>query len=274
MRLIRTAALLTLTALAACGGGSIKPQPEVPVRSQPVVFNVPTGKIALGRVDVALPNRRGIGTYYRNIDCFVRVRSIMNTDFPGDDQIADEIRKDLIEAKLTVIPGTFGSAAQAKDADYYLTASIPAAHADLCIDNFFLDGPADIDAQVQVTWRLVSVKDGQVVLETNTTGSAKAKDETQKIDAGAFAAVHEATRQLLDSVTLQQYLTFGRIVTAQPAAVASGVAIPAGGAPDSGPATRYCTHPTSGRGCLAAGSCPCACGPTRWGRSRSHGCPQ
>ena len=173
MRALKMTAILGLLSLAACGD----PPKEPPIApSAPVNFSVPTGKIAVGPVQVQLPDRRGIGTYYRNYDCWVRVRSIMNTDFPSSSSVADQIRKTLTAAKLTVVPGAPASASAATGADYYLTAVVPTAHADLCINNVFNEGPADIDAQVAISWKLVAVKGGQTVYETNTSGTARSSD--------------------------------------------------------------------------------------------------
>ncbi len=236
MRALKMTAILGLLGLAACGD----PPKEPPIApSAPVNFSVPTGKIAVGPVQIQLPDRRGIGTYYRNYDCWVRVRSIMNTDFPSTSAVADQIRKTLTASKLTVLPGAPASASAATGADYYLTAVVPTAHADLCINNFFNDGPADIDAQVAISWKLVAVKGGQTVYETNTSGTARSSDPNEKIDTGVFDAVTDATRQLLQTVTIQQYLTFGKIVTPIPTpqqAAVAGIVPPGGLAPIPGTA--------------------------------------
>jgi S1-C subfamily serine protease len=225
MRVFRLTAILCVLGVAGCED-AVKPPPIAP--SAPVSFQVATGKVAVGPIRIDLPDRRGIGTYYRNYDCWVRVRSIMNTDFPSSSTVGDQIRKTLAAAKLTVLPGTPVDAAAATGADYYISATVPTAHADLCINNVFNEGPADIDAQVAFSWKLISVKDHQTVFETNTSGTARSSDPNQKIDTGVLDAVADATKQLLQTVTVQQYLTFGKVVVPTPQSVAAGIT-PAGG---------------------------------------------
>jgi S1-C subfamily serine protease len=226
MRIFRLTTGLVVLALAAC-----EPEPKQPPipSAATVSFNVPTGKLAVAPIKVQLNWRNGIGTYYRNVDCWVRVRSIMPEDIPHYSQLTAEVQRALKQAQLTVIDGQPEDAAAATGADYLLIGTIPEAHADLCIDNFFNDGPADVDAQVAITWQLVSVRDKQVVFQTNTSGSARASDPKQHIDAGVMAAIDDATKQLLQTVTVQQYLTFGHVVTPSPQAVAAGGVVPPGG---------------------------------------------
>jgi S1-C subfamily serine protease len=233
MRAFRLTTALFVLGIGGCS--DIQKSPPI-APSAPVAFSVPTGKIAVAPIKIELPDRRGIGTYYRNVDCWVRVRNIMSTDFPSATAIAAEVRKTLQQAKLTVVPGAPADAASATGADYLLIAMIPTAHADLCIDNFFNDGPADIDAQVAVSWKLVSVRDKQVVFETNTSGTARASDPNQKIDTGVMGAVDDATKQLLQTVTVQQYLTFGHVVAPVMQASAGGIVPPGGQGPIPGSA--------------------------------------
>jgi hypothetical protein len=228
-RLVRWTTSLTLLGLAACS--SDEPPPPPIQHAPPVAFDMPTGRLALGPITVDLPVRRGIGTYYRNVDCWVRVRSIMPEDFPGGDAVETEVAKVLADAKLKVTKVAGTDVAAAGGADYLLVATVPSAHADLCIDSFFNDGPADIDAQVALSWRLWSVKDRRVVYESTTTGTGRAKDEAQTINAGVMAAIDDATRQLLQVTATQQYLTYGRVVTpAVSVATPAAPPVPAGGA--------------------------------------------
>ncbi|HVJ51398.1 MAG TPA: serine protease [Aliidongia sp.] len=242
MRVFRLTAVLCVLGLGGCGSGEGPKQPPI-VPSAPVGFSVPTGKVALGPVKVELQPRRGIGTYYRNYDCWVRVRSIMDTDFPSGVQVGDQIRKTLTAAKLNVLPGTAADAAAATGADYYLVGTIPTAHADLCINNFFNEGPADIDAQVAISWKLISVADQQTVFETNTSGTARSSDPNQKIDTGVNDAIADATKQLLQTVTVQQYLTFGHVVVpTPPQPVVAGITPPGGLAPIPGTAQQVASR--------------------------------
>ena len=237
MRIFRLTTGLVVLALAGC---EAEPkQPPIPPAAA-VSFNVPTGKLAVAPIKVQLNWRNGIGTYYRNVDCWVRVRSIMAEDIPHYSQLTAEVQRALKQAQLTVIPETPDDAAAATGADYLLIGTIPEAHADLCIDNFFNDGPADVDAQVAISWQLISVRDKQTVFQTNTSGSARASDPKQRIDAGIMAAIDDATKQLLQTVTVQQYLTFGHVVTPAPQAVAAGGIVPPGGqAPIPAPAGSF-----------------------------------
>jgi S1-C subfamily serine protease len=165
----------------------------------------------------------------------VFVRPTVPRDLPNMMQLTSAVQSALKQSKLTVLPGTPADAAGAAGADYLLTGTIPQAHADLCIDNIWNEGPADIDAQVTVAWQLVSVKDKQVLYQTSTTGAARASDPGQRLDAGVVAAVDEATRQLLQTATFQQYLTFGHVVAPTLAAIAGGVVPPGGQGPIPAP---------------------------------------
>jgi hypothetical protein len=225
--------LLCGTSALALGLASCTSEPPPPPiqHAPPVAFDMPTGRIAVGPVSVELPDRRGIGTYYRNVDCWVRVRSIMPADFPAGDTVTDEVRQALSQARLKVTRATSADVSAVTDADYLLVATVPSAHADLCIDSVFNDGPADIDAQVALSWHLWSVRDKRVVYESTTTGTARASDPNQTIRAGVIAAVDDATRQLLQTTAVQQYLTYGHVVAPPVAATPSAAPpVPSGGA--------------------------------------------
>jgi S1-C subfamily serine protease len=226
MRIFPLAAGLVVLALTGCESEPKKP-PIPP--SADVSFTVPTGKIAVAPLKIQLDQRTGIGVYHRNVDCWVRVRDIMPSDVPHYSQLTNEVQRILKQSKLSVLPGSPETPAAAAGADYLLTGTIPEVHADLCIDNFFNDGPADVDAQVGISWSLISVRDGKEVYHTNTSGTARASDPNQTITAGVVAAIDDATKQLLQTVTVQQYLTFGHVVVPTPQEVAAGSAVPPGG---------------------------------------------
>jgi len=226
MRMFRLTTALFVFALAGCEPGP-RPAPIPP--SAAVSFNVPTGKIAVAPLSVHLDPRTGIGVYHRNVDCWVRVRDIMSADVPHYTQLTAEVQRTLKQAQLTVLPGMPADAAAAAGADYLLIGSVPEVHADLCVDNFFNDGPADVDAQVAISWQLISVKDGKIVYSTNTSGTARASDPNQTIDAGVMAAIDDATKQLLQTVSVQQYLTFGHVVVPTAQQMAAGGVVPPGG---------------------------------------------
>ncbi len=210
-----------------CSDNPSTPSPT----AQPVAavdFNVPTGRVALAPITIDLPPRRGLGVLYRNVDCWVRVRSIMPADMPAPTDLTAEVARTLAAAKLQVTLVSEPTVEAAGTADYLLVASLPAAHADLCVNNFFNSGAADVDAQVALTWKLWSVRDKRVVYETTTSGTAHASDPAQLINAGIYAAADDATRQLLGSSAAQQYLTYGRIVVPA-AAPGEPSAVPTGG---------------------------------------------
>jgi hypothetical protein len=188
-------------------------------------FNQPTGKVALAPLVSELDPDHAIGTYFRNVDCWVFVRPTVPRDLPGVGRLTEEVRDTLKGSKLTILaPG-------AADADFVLTGTIPEAHADLCIDNVFNEGPADIDAQVTISWQLLSARDKQVLFQTTTSGSGRAIDPNERVDTGVIAAIDEAAKQLLQTAAFQQYVTFGHVVVPTPAAVASGFVPPGGQAP-------------------------------------------
>jgi S1-C subfamily serine protease len=225
MRVFGFMTALFVLALGGCDAG-----PKLPALppAAAVSFTVPTGKIAVAQLASQLDPDRPIGTYFRNVDCWVFVRPTVPKDLPKMPRLTEAVQDTLKQAQLTVLPGMPADAAAASGADYLLTGTLPEAHADLCIDNIWNDGPADIDAQVTIGWKLISVHDNQVVYQTSTSGAARASDPNEHVDAGVIAAVNEATKQLLQTVTFQQYLTFGHVVTPTPEAVAGGV-VPAGG---------------------------------------------
>jgi len=222
-------ALLVLL-LAACSEGT----PPAPIQHAPLIrFTIPTGRIAVAPVTIELPPGRGIGSFSRNVDCWVHVRSIMPTDFPGGSVITDGIIRTLTGAGLKASSAPGSDLAAAGGADYLLVASVPVAHADLCIDSIFDAGPADIDAQVSLSWHLWSVRDRRVVYESTTTGTAHTVDPSQTIGSGVSAAVEDAARQLLQTAAFQQYLTYGKVITPPPAieaAPGASAPVPAGGA--------------------------------------------
>ncbi|HLY57778.1 MAG TPA: serine protease [Stellaceae bacterium] len=219
-----------LVALAGCSSDE---KPPAPIQhAPPVAFNVPTGRIAVAPATVDLLPGRGIGTEYRNVDCWVRMRSVMPTDFPSGDIVSAEISRALGEARLTVSAAASADVASAGGADYLLVPSVPSAHADSCVDSLLNDVPADVDAQVAVSWHLWSVRDKRVVYESTTTGTARLQDPTWTITAAAKAAIDDATRQLLQTTAVQQYLTYGHVIAAPAVAAAApaGPPVPAGGA--------------------------------------------
>jgi|GEM_PF-6862543 S1-C subfamily serine protease len=228
MRIFCLTMVCSLLALTGCDSAP-KQQPLPPAAT--VNFTMPTGKIAVAPLVSQLDPDRAIGTYFRNVDCWVFVRPTVPRDLPRSVELTAEVQSALKQAKLTVLPGTPADAAAATGADYLLVATMPQAHADLCIDNIFNEGPADIDAQVTIAWKLISVRDKQLLYQTSTSGAARASDPNQRVDAGVIAAVDEATKQLLQTVTFQQYITFGHVVTPAPAAVAGGVVPPGGQGP-------------------------------------------
>jgi hypothetical protein len=222
---VRSALLVLL--LAACSEGV----PSAPIQhAPPVAFTMPTGRIAVAPVTIELPAGRGIGSYSRNVDCWVHVRSIMPTDFPGGPVITDGVIRTLTGAGLKVSSTPSSDVAAAGSADYLLVASVPVAHADLCIDSVFNAGPADIDAQVSLSWHLWSVRDRRIVYESTTTGTAHTVDPSQTIGSGVSAAVEDAARQLLQTAAFQQYLTYGKVVTPPPVVAGAASPVPAGGA--------------------------------------------
>jgi S1-C subfamily serine protease len=200
--------------------------PATPLTS-PVIFNQPTGKVAIAPVNIKLPERRGLGSYTRNVDCWVYVRPIRDSDFPSSEPMTDALRKALVGSKVDVLPGEALDVAAAQGADYLVTGSVPIAHADLCINDFFNADPADVDAQVTVAWQVWSVRENRVVFQTTTSGNGSAKSPEQVITPAVLIAMSDATEQLLQSATMQQYLTFGHMTVPQvttPLPVAQGAA--------------------------------------------------
>jgi hypothetical protein len=242
MRLPRFTAFLLAVGLAAC-------TTEIPksaiTQAPAVTFAGRTGKIALAPVINQLPQRHPIGTYFRNLDCWVWVRPVMDSDFPATPQLAEPIRAALTAAKLTLVPGEPADVAAASGADFLLVAKVPEAHVDMCLNNVWNEGPTDVDAQVAVSWQLWSVIDRKVVAESTTTGTAHASDPSDRIDAGVFAGLTEATRQWLQIATVQQALTFGRVAAP---AVAPGGATVVGAAPPAPAAAPV--HPTAVLGAI------------------------
>lgn len=225
MRLFGLIILLGL-ALAGCDTGEKLPAlPSVPLAS----FTGTTGKVAVAPLTSELVSDKAIGGYSRNVDCFVFVRALLPRDLPGFSQLNGEVLQVLQQAKLNVQPVNSTDPAAAEAADYLLVGTVPQTHVDMCLDNFFLEGPTDVDAQVTIAWKLLSVKDKRVVYQTNTTGSARASDPNERVDAGVIAAVGEATKQLLQTASVQQYLTFGRVIPPPDAVASAGGIVPPGG---------------------------------------------
>ena len=179
------------------------------VKTTPVVFTQPTAKVAIAPVTIKLPERRSLGSYTRNVDCWVYVRPIRDSDFPFGGPLTDAERQALVGSKVDLVAGDKPDVAAAQGTDYLITANVPLAHADLCIDDFFNAAPADVDAQVTVAWQVWSVRENRVVFQTTTTGTGSAKSPEQVITPAVLAAMSDATTQLLQNATMQQYLTFG-----------------------------------------------------------------
>jgi serine protease Do len=216
-----TAALLLL-GVAGCSssqdaapGTASTSVPAVSLKTTPVVFSQPTAKVAIAPVTIKLPERRSLGSYTRNVDCWVYVRPIRDTDFPSGFPLTDAMRQALIASKVDVVAGEKADVAAAQGTDYLITGNVPQAHADLCIDDFFNAAPADVDAQVTVIWQVWSVRENRVVFQTTTTGSGSAKNAEQVITPAVLLAMGDATEQLLQSASMQQYLTFGHPVLPQ-----------------------------------------------------------
>ena len=215
-----------MTACAVCSAEPATTSPPTPSGS--ISFDIPTGRLALAPLIIDLPPKRGLGVYYRNVDCWVRIKSIMPADMPPDSGITNEVGQALFAAKLKVTIASGASVADAGQADYLLVGTIPDVHADACVNDFFNSGAADVDAQVAIAWKLWSVKDNRVVYETTTTGTAHAKDPGQTINAGVYAAADDATRLLLGTSAFQQYMTYGHVVVPV-AAPGMAPAVPTGG---------------------------------------------
>ena len=218
MNIKQIAAALLALSVAGCASGGSRPgaQPTgglatsaVGVKTTPFVFTQPTAKVAIAPVAMHLPERRGLGSYTRNVDCWVYVRPIRDSDFPPAGDMTDEMRKALVGSKVDVVPGDRTDVAAAQGVDYLITGSVPLAHADLCINDFFNADPADVDAQVTVAWQVWSVRENRIVFETTTTGAGSAKSPEQVVTPAVFLAMQDATEQLLQSASMQQYLTFG-----------------------------------------------------------------
>lgn len=220
MNLKTLSAALLAVGVAGCStfGGSPSAPPAaggIPavaaaaVKTTPVVFNQPTAKVAIAPVTIKLPERRGLGSYTRNVDCWVYVRPIRDSDFPPGAPLTIEMRKALVGSKVDVVEGERYDVAGAQGVDYLITANVPVAHADLCINDFFNADPADVDAQVTVAWQVWSVRENRVVFQTTTTGTGSAKSPQQVITPAVLLAMGDATEQLLQSAVMQQYLTFG-----------------------------------------------------------------
>ena len=245
MKLTPVTAALLAVGLAGCstfGGGpasapttgGVPAAAAAAIHTTPVVFTQPTAKLAIAPITIKLPERRGLGTYTRNVDCWVYVRPIRDTDFPPGAKLTVEERAALTKSKVDVVPGEKADVAAAQGADYLLTGNVPIAHADLCINDFFNADPADVDAQVTVSWQLWSVREGRVVYETTTTGTGSAKSPEQVITPAVLVAMQDATQALLQSAAMQQYLTFGHPnlpalppgIAPAPAGVAPAAAVP------------------------------------------------
>ena len=245
-------AMLMVFGVAGCSAlGGDAPTPATSgapaaalIRTTPIVFSQPTAKVAIAPVTINLPARRGLGSYTRNVDCWVYVRPIRDSDFPLGTPLTTEMRKALVGSKVDVVPGDKADVAAAQGADYLITGNVPIAHADLCINDFFNADPADVDAQVTVAWQVWSVRENRVIFQTTTTGTGSAKSPEQVITPAVLVAMGDATEQLLQSAAMQQYLTFGHpnlppITTPAPVgqvAPPAGVALPGlvtapGGAP-------------------------------------------
>jgi len=194
---------------SAPAAGSLPAVAAAAATTAPVVFNQPTAKVAIAPITIKLPERRGLGSYTRNVDCWVYVRPIRDTDFPAGASLTVEMRKALVGSKVDVVPGEKADVATAQGADYLITGNVPLAHADLCINDFFNADPADVDAQVTVAWQIWSVRENRVVFQTTTTGTGSAKSPEQVITPAVLVAMGDATEQLLQSAVMQQYLTFG-----------------------------------------------------------------
>ena len=215
---------------AATTGGA--PAASGLVRTTPVVFNQPTAKVAIAPVTINVPARRSLGSYTRNVDCWVYVRPIRDNDFPPGAPLTAELRKALVGSKVDVVPGDKADVAAAQGADYLVTGNVPLAHADLCINDFFNADPADVDAQVTVAWQVWSVRENRVVFQTTTTGTGSAKSPEQVITPAVLLAMGDATEQLLQSASMQQYLTFGHPTLPQiTAPVPVGQVAPLAGVP-------------------------------------------
>jgi S1-C subfamily serine protease len=234
-----TAALLLL-GVAGCAShddntAGVPAVAAAAVKTTPVVFTQPTAKVAIAPVTIKLPERRSLGTYTRNVDCWVYVRPIRDSDFPSGGPLTDAERQALVGSKVDLVAGDKADVAAAQGTDYLITANVPLAHADLCIDDFFNAAPADVDAQVTVAWQVWSVRENRVVFQTTTTGTGSAKSPEQVITPAVLAAMADATTALLQNATMQQYLTFGhpnlpQIVTPIPVGQAAPVgpaAVPA-----------------------------------------------
>ncbi|MDB5363533.1 MAG: Trypsin-like peptidase domain [Rhodospirillales bacterium] len=248
MNLKQISAAFLAVGVAGCssfGGGPSTPPaaggvPAVPVaavRTTPVVFTQPTAKVAIAPVTVKLPERRGLGSYTRNVDCWVYVRPIRDSDFPPGGSLTVEMRKALVDSKVDVVDGDKDDVAAAHGVDYLITGNIPLAHADLCINDFFNAAPADVDAQVTVAWQVWSVRENRVVFQTTTTGTGSAKSPQQVITPAVQVAMGDATEQLLQSAVMQQYLTFGHPnlpQVATPIPVGQAIAPVGPGAPPAG----------------------------------------
>ena len=194
---------------SAPAAGGVPAVAAAAVKTTPVVFTQPTAKVAIAPVTIQLPARRGLGSYTRNVDCWVYVRPIRDTDFPPGAPLTVEMRKALVGSKVDVVPDEKADVAAAQGTDYLITGNVPVAHADLCINDFFNADPADVDAQVTVAWQVWSVRENRVVFQTTTTGNGSAKSPEQVITPAVLIAMGDATEQLLQSAVMQQYLTFG-----------------------------------------------------------------
>lgn len=194
------AAVLALALFAASGcstGKTAWPDAARPSPNSAVTFSGDTATVSLTPVTSRLRKARGIGSFSRNVGCWVHVRPLTDADFPGSGKLTAATTQAFTNSHIRVEPD--------QGADYRVRATIQSARVDSCNNSFFNAGPFETDAQIDVGWR-VDDRSGVPVYEGSTSGYGRAVANSFDIAPAVDAAIADAASRLFQTAAIERVL--------------------------------------------------------------------
>lgn len=167
--------------------------------SRPVALPGAAATVNLAPVASRLRKARGIGSYSRNVGCWVYVRQLTDADFPASPTLTAAAARAFEASQVRVSEA-------GRPADFRMRATILTARVDACNNSFFNAGPYEINAQFDVNWR-VEDSNGVPVYDGSSSGVGHVSLPVMDITPAAEAAMTDAVTRLLQTAAVERALT-------------------------------------------------------------------
>jgi len=200
-RLRLTKTLLPILAAVLMAGCGARSGPWSDIAPLPASSPHPiAGASSVDLLPIATRLRKdsSIGSYSRNVGCWVYVRTLTPADFPSPDALTAAAGQAF---KTSGIAAVTGRAAALRVRGTVLRADI-----DACNNSFFNTGPYEINAQLYVSWK-VDGPNGQTIYNGAVTGIGHVRRPDMDLRAAAAAAISDAVWRLLQMSAVEHGLT-------------------------------------------------------------------